>query len=69
MERYLVEFKAFKTNEWYEKTRTNSLAAAFSVASCNTWGRATRVIDTETGETIRETEEEASIAACNGYVK
>ena len=69
MERYLVEFKSFKTHEWYEKKRKNSIGAACSVSSCDSWGRATLVIDTETGETIRETEEDASMATCNGYVK
>lgn len=47
--RYIVQMKAFKTGEWYDKTKTDSIAAAHSVATTSTWGRASRVIDTLTG--------------------
>ena len=67
--RYTVEFKAFKTGEWYPKTKTDSLMAACSVASTCSWGRATRVIDNETGKVYRESVEDRSMAACNGYPK
>lgn len=66
--RFLVEFKSFKTGEWYPKTETNSKASAYSVASTNSWGRATRIIDTDTNEILRETKEDLSMAAHNGYV-
>ena len=46
MERYVVEFKALKTGEWYTKTKTDSYASACSVAICNNYGRAYRIIDT-----------------------
>ena len=65
--RYTVEFKAFKTGEWYTKTETDSLVAACSVASTCSWGRAARVIDNETGDVYRETAEDPSMAAHNGY--
>lgn len=64
---YRVEFKAFKTGEWYTKTESDSKMAACSVATTCNWGRAYRVIDTETGEIVREGSEDASMAACNGY--
>lgn len=67
--RYKVEFKAFKTGEWYPKTETDSLMAACSVATTANWGRAYRVTDTQTGEIIREGAEDASMAECNGYPK
>ena len=65
--RYKVENKAFKTGEWYTKTETDSRMAACSVAATARWGRAYRVTDTETGEIIKEHDEDASMAACNGY--
>ena len=50
--RYEVQFKAFKTGEWYTKTLTDFKRSAYSVA--NTWpqGRASRVIDHLTGEIV-----------------
>lgn len=65
--RYLVEFKAFKTGNWYPKTRTDYINSAYSVASCNNYGRAYRIIDTETGDILKEVLEDASMARCNGY--
>lgn len=65
--RYRVEFKSFKTGDWYPKTNTDYINSAYSVASCHSYGRATRIIDTITGEILRETGEDASMAACNGY--
>ncbi len=64
---YLVEFKAFKTGDWYPKTRTDYINSAYSVASCNSFGRAYRIIDTTTGNVLKEALEDASMAACNGY--
>ena len=40
MKRYRVEFKAFKTGQWYTKTETDSIAAAFSVAKIGNYLRA-----------------------------
>lgn len=54
MARYTVEFKAFKTGEWYTKTKTDSIASATSVALVCSSGRAFRLTDTETGRIIRE---------------
>lgn len=50
--KYFVEFKAFSTGEWYTKTRTNSKAAAFSVAKVESQGRSYRVRDTDTDTII-----------------
>lgn len=66
-ERYIVQWKAFKTKAWYTGTRTNSRPSAFSVAKCGNWGRACRVIDTETHDIIYSQDEDSSMAACNGY--
>ena len=68
MARYKVENKAFKTGEWYTKTETDSLAAAYSVAKIGNWGRAIRLTDTETGEILYESEEDAGMKDCNGYI-
>lgn len=65
--KYKVEFKAFKSGEWYTKTEPDSLPGACSVATTCNWRRAYRVIDTQTGEIIREGVEDASMADCNGY--
>lgn len=65
--RYLVEFKAFKTGEWYPKTRTDFINSAYSSASCNNFGRAYRIIDTHTNKVLKEVVEDAGMAACNGY--
>ena len=65
--RYLVEFKAFKTGDWHTKTRTDYINSAYSVASCNRFGRACRIIDTTTGFVLKEILEDASMASCNGY--
>lgn len=67
MGRYKVEFKAFKTGEWYTKTSSDHIGSACSVADCNSWGRAYRVIDTETGAVIKSKEEDPSMKECNGY--
>lgn len=65
--KYKVEFKAFTSGEWYTKTESDSLPSACSVATTCNWGRAYRVIDNQTGEIIREGDEDASMAECNGY--
>lgn len=54
MKRYKVEFKAFKTGEWYTKTETDYFASACSVALVESQGRAYKVTDTEKGEILRE---------------
>ena len=65
--RYVVQFKAFKTSNWYNKTKTNYINSAYSVASCNSYGRAYRIIDTKTNTILKETLEDASMAIHNGY--
>ena len=67
MARYKVEFKAFQTGEWYTKTMTDSYASACSVAEYNSYGRAYRIIDTDTGAVLREGSEDSSMASSNGY--
>ena len=57
MARYKVEFKAFTTGDWYTKTNTDSCASAYSVAKIGNYGRACRLTDTESGETLFETRE------------
>ena len=48
MARYIVELCKFSDGTWYEKTETESAAAAGSVANAF-FGLLGRVIDTETG--------------------
>lgn len=67
MGRYKVEFKAFKTGEWYTKTSTDNIGSAYSVTDCNSYGRANRIIDSVTGKVLREKGEDASMAESNGY--
>ena len=67
MGRYKVEFKAFKTGEWYTKTSTDNIGSAYSVADYNSYGRANRIIDSVTGKVLREKGEDASMAESNGY--
>jgi len=67
MGRYKVEFKAFKTGEWYTKTSTDNIGSAYSVAQGSNFGRATRVIDTETNRVLAESDEDASMKESNGY--
>lgn len=67
MGRYKVEFKAFKTGEWYTKTSTDNIGSAYSVADYNSYGRANRIVDSCSGKVLREKSEDASMAACNGY--
>ena len=67
MPRYKVEFKAFKTGEWYPKTTTDRYASACSVAKIGNYGRACRLTDTYTGEILYETEEDAGLKETNGY--
>ena len=68
MARYQVQNKAFKTGEWYVKTETDSYAAACSVAKIGNYGRACKLIDTETGRILFESEEDAGMKAVNGNV-
>jgi hypothetical protein len=68
MGRYKVEFKAFTTGEWYTKTDTDSRPAAFSVARVGNYGRACRLIDTETGDILFESDEDEGMKAVNGNV-
>lgn len=65
--RYQVEFKAFKTGDWYTKTSTDNIGSAYSVAKCHNYGRAYRITDTETNRILTEAGEDASMAECNGY--
>ncbi len=68
MAKYNVLFKAFTSGEWYIKTETDSKAAAFSVASIGNYGRACRLIDTDSGEILYETPEDPDFKAVNGDV-
>lgn len=54
MGKFTVQFKAFKSGEWYDKTDTDSYAAASSVADTASFGRDSRVIDNDSGEIVRE---------------
>lgn len=67
MGRYKVEFKAFKTGDWYTKTSTDNIGSAYSVAECNSYGRGTRITDTDSGSVLSETEEDASMKESHGY--
>lgn len=64
--RYDVLCKAFKTGEWYNKTSTDNIGSAYSVAKLS-YGRAYKIIDTLTNEVIASKEEDESMASCNGY--
>ena len=68
MAKYNVLFKNFTTGEWYIKTDTDSKAAAFSVAKIGNYGRACRLVDTESNEILYETEEDPDFKAVNGDV-
>lgn len=61
MARYIVEFKAFRTKEWYVKTQTDHYNSACSVALCSSLGRAYRIIDTETNEIVNESDGDSSM--------
>lgn len=61
MARYRVEMKKFKDGTWYTKTETNNLGSAISVAVCYSDGREYNVIDTKTGEILRNGEEDAGM--------
>jgi hypothetical protein len=61
MARYKVEFKAFKTGEWYTKTETDHIASAYSVAAVQAQGRASRLTDTEEGIILQEDEGDSSM--------
>ncbi len=60
--RYKVEFRAFKTGDWYTKTETDYVNSAHSVALYNNYGRAYRVMDTYTGSVLLEADEEDGAA-------
>ena len=68
MAKYNVLFKKFTTGEWYIKTDTDSRAAAFSVAKIGNYGRACRLVDTESNEILYETVEDPDFKAVNGDV-
>ena len=68
MARYKVLFKAFTTGDWYTKTDTDNVASAYSVAKIGNYGRACRLLDSETGETLYETDEDPDFKAVNGDV-
>jgi len=63
-----VLFKSFTSGEWYVKTDTDSKASAFSVAEIGNYGRACRLVDTESGEILYETAEDPDFKAVNGDV-
>ena len=67
LKRYIVEMRAFKTGEWYKKTVTDNIGAAASAAKTANWGRAYRIIDSETGQILDEADEAPGMAASNGY--
>lgn len=67
-EEYKVEFKAFKTGQWYTKTITAHKPAAFSVARIGNYGRACRIIEVSTGKVLFESPEEEAFKAVNGDV-
>lgn len=67
MGRYKVNFKAFKTGNWYTKTSTDNIGSAYSVAEYNSYGRAYQIIDTATDRVLKEKGEDASMAESNGY--
>jgi hypothetical protein len=70
MGRYNVEFKAFKTGEWYVKTSTDYVNSAHSVALTQNYGRAYKVIDTLTGRIeIQHDEEPGAAEASKNYRK
>lgn len=68
MAKYKVEFKSFNFGDWYTKTDTDNKAAAFSVAKIGNYGRACRLTDTESGETLYEKPEDPDFKAVNGNV-
>jgi hypothetical protein len=61
MARYKVEFKAFKTEEWYTKTETDYITSAYSVAAVWSQGRAYRVTDSEEERILEEGEGDDSM--------
>ena len=64
---YVVALGGLLYSVLYPKTRTDYINSAYSVASCNSFGRAYRIIDTTTGAVLKEVLEDASMASCNGY--
>jgi hypothetical protein len=54
MSRYIVEFKAYKTGEWYTKTETDHYNVACSVALVWSQGRDYKITDTETDTIVKE---------------
>ena len=70
MARYKVEFKAFKTGEWYTKMETDNIGSAYSVAQCHTWGRASRVTDIDMNSVIfEEAEKDGAAEIASKYKK
>jgi len=69
MSRYRVEFKAFSTGQWYTKTETDNIGAAYSVAKRGNYLRACRLTDTETGRILYESEEDPEMKKTLGYPK
>ena len=51
MDRFRVEYKAFKSGEWYVVGEF-IWRVAMAVAKVHTAGRSSRVIDVETGKTV-----------------
>ena len=67
MKRYRVEFKAFKTGQWYTKTETDHIGAAYSVAKNGNYLRACRLTDLETGRILFESEEDPCDISQGGF--
>lgn len=65
MARYKVEFKAFKTGEWYTKTETDYIASAYSVAQ-QSQGRESRLTDTQEDIILKEEDGDVSMYSMYG---
>ncbi|HQL35108.1 MAG TPA: hypothetical protein PLG67_00780 [Bacillota bacterium] len=68
MTRYIVEFKAFETGEWYNKMETDNIASEYSVAKVGSYGRACRLTDIDIGSILSESDEDVSMAEINWHV-
>ena len=68
MVRYQVQFKAFRTGEWYTKTDTDFVASAWAIAKIGNFGRACRLIDSQSGKVLYETKEDPDFKKVNGNI-
>ena len=67
MGRYKVQFKSFKSGEWYTKTSTDNIGSAYTVAAYNSYGRAYQIVDSVTSKVLQEKKEDKSMAKHHGY--